>query len=306
MPSKDFRSIVAIAVVVASGALSAQPRPFVVAAYSDGGLVPFARFADGRWVNTWPMPSDSDVRVLPLAEIPTTWLGRPVPRQWTFWPASGSRRRVTVVGTRRGNGVGGGCTQPAVLTMDQTPVEESRGLAVDTDQVVEAVRRVPRSSTEWRHLEPVIDSAVRDNERRLVEIGSLNRPWQQEALAEVNVFQAPLSIDTVYRPVADTSPILYYFEAVRSANRKNASLLRLKVSGWVRPDSNGRFTAFALFGSVFDDDGMWSMTPLAIVRLAGHVFWIAALSRYESSSFVIRDVSPNAIRDVLTSDNGGC
>jgi hypothetical protein len=190
--------------------------------------------------------------------------------------------------------------------MDQTLVEESRGLAVDTDQVVEAVRRVPPSSAEWRHLEPVIDSAVRDHERRLVEIGSIDRTWQQEALAEVNIFQAPLTIETVYRQVADTSPVLYYFEAVRSANRKNSSLLSLKVSGWVRRDSNGRTSAFALFGSVFDDEGMWSMTPLAIVRLAGRVFWITAVTRYESSSFVIRDVSPRAIRDVLTSDNGGC
>ena len=93
---------------------------------------------------------------------------------------------------------------------------------------------------------------------------------------------------------------------MRSAKRSNASLLSLKVSGWVRLDSNGRTSAFALFGSVFDDEGTWSVTPLAIVRVAGRVFWITAVSRYESSSFVIRDVSPSAIRDVLTSDNGGC
>lgn len=79
-----------------------------------------------------------------------------------------------------------------------------------------------------------------------------------------------------------------------------------KVSGWVRPDPNGRTSAFALFGRVFDDEGMWTMTPLAIVRLAPRVFWITAVTLYESSSFVIRDVSPSAIRDVLTSDNGGC
>jgi hypothetical protein len=306
MPVKTPASIVVMAIVVASAALSAQPRPFVVAAYSDGGLVPFARFTGARWVNTWPMPAESDVPVPPLAEIPTIWLGKPVPRQWSFWPASGSRRPVTVVGARRGSGTGGGCTQPAVLTMDQTLDSESRGLAVDTDQVVEAIRRVQPSSAEWRHLEPVIHAAVRANERRLVAIGPINRPWQQEALTEVDVFQAPLAIEAVYRPVADASPILYYFEAVRSANRRNGSLLSMKVSGWVRPDPNGRTSAFQLFGRVFDDEAMWTMTPLAIVRLAQRVFWITAVTHYESSSFVIRDVSASAIRDVLTSDNGGC
>jgi hypothetical protein len=299
-------SAVAIAVVAASAVLSAQVRPFVVAAYSDGGLVPFARFTGTRWVNTWPTPDESDVRVPPLAEVPTTWLGKPVPRQWTFWPASGNRRSVTVVGTRRGDGTGGGCTQPAVLTMDQTLGSESQGLAIATDQLIEAVRRVQPSTPEWRHLEPVIDAAVRTNERRLVASKPFNRAWQQEALAEVDVFQAPLTIETVYRPVADASPVLYYFEAVRSANRRNGSSLTMKVSGWVRPEANGGLAAFALFGNVFDDEATWTVTPLAIVRIAERVFWITGVGGYESYSFVIRDVSPTAIRDVLTSDNGGC
>jgi hypothetical protein len=110
----------------------------------------------------------------------------------------------------------------------------------------------------------------------------------------------------VYRPVADTSPVLYYFEAVRRANRKNGSVLSLKVSGWLRRDSAGRTSAFALFGSVFSEDGTWSVMPLAIVRVAGRVFWITLATGYESASFVIRDVSPSAVRAVLTSDNGGC
>jgi hypothetical protein len=153
------RQVWFVALAVASAALSVQPRSFVVAAYSYGGLVPFARFAGGRWVNTWPAPRESDVPVPPLSEIPTTWLGKSVPREWTFWPSSGIRRRMTVVGTRRGRGTGGGCTQPAVLTMGQTVGEETRGLAVDTDQVLGAVRLVSASSAEWRDYEPVIDSA---------------------------------------------------------------------------------------------------------------------------------------------------
>jgi hypothetical protein len=110
----------------------------------------------------------------------------------------------------------------------------------------------------------------------------------------------------VYGPVAEASSAIYYFEAVRRANRKDGSMLSLKVGGWLRRDSNDHTSAFALSGSVVEDESMWSVTPLAIVRVAGRVFWVATDARYESSSFIIRDVSPGAVRDVLTTDNGGC
>jgi len=306
MPVKTLGSTIAMVVVAASAVLSAQVRPFVIAAYSDGGLVPFARFTGTNWVNTWPTPDEANVRVPPLAEAPATWLGKAIPRQWIFWPEAGGRRSITVVGTRRGDGTGGGCSVPAVLATAEPLGPESRGLAVDTNQPIEPVRRVELSSPEWRRLEPVIDSAVRTNERRLITIRPHNRAWQAEQLAEVDVFQAPLTIDRVYRPVADAVPVVYYFEAVRTATRKNGTPLTMKVSGWVRPDATGGLAAFALLGSVYDDEGMWDVMPLAIVHVAQRVFWITSVGHWESSSFVIREVSPTAVRDVLTTDNGGC
>jgi len=193
-----------------------------------------------------------------------------------------------------------------MLTVSDATGREETGLAVDNDQVLEQVREVEATSAEWRRLQPVVETTVRANERRLASIEPSNPAWQREVLATTHLFDAPLTVETLYRSASHTSPVLYYFEAVRTVSRTDGLSISAKVSGWLRPDRGGRLSAFALTGSVYDEEGMWSLTPLAVVRLAGRVFWITNVSHYESSEYVIRDVSPTAVRRVLTAYGGGC
>src|SRR5207344_1730067 len=64
----------------------ATPRALVVAVDEGGTLLPVARYAAGRWLNTWPEPDEDSKPVPALADVPRAWLGRVVPSEWTLWP----------------------------------------------------------------------------------------------------------------------------------------------------------------------------------------------------------------------------
>src|SRR5688572_485823 len=61
----------------------ADETPFVVGVTSwNGSIEVLGRFDGMRWVNTWPEVDEPSRPVPRLADMPTAWLGKPVPREW--------------------------------------------------------------------------------------------------------------------------------------------------------------------------------------------------------------------------------
>src|ERR1039457_3238471 len=119
----------------------AQPGSFIVGVVqirSAGDLVqlePIARFTGTEWANTWPEPAEDDVPVPELSNVPTSWLGKPVPRDWTLPFIEGGTTTAIALRTLREKG---GCSSPVVLQLSKTPDQMRRdghllGLAVDTN-----------------------------------------------------------------------------------------------------------------------------------------------------------------------------
>src|SRR5262245_39635304 len=120
-------SLVAVCLVTVTSASQSTSRPFTVGYLRTvdkvGMLEVVARFTGEKWVNTWEGWGDMKTPALPLERIPGSWLGKPVPREWTAWASDGRSRRVRVVGTARGPA----CEAPTVLTLapgDAGPVDQ--------------------------------------------------------------------------------------------------------------------------------------------------------------------------------------
>jgi len=285
--------------------------PFMVAAAIPGetgayALVPIARFTGSAWVNTWPRPEDGGTPIPSLANIPTSWLGKPVPTTWTLRVGLGVSTKVSVVGTTRSPV---GCSSPvalAVARLDGGPTNLSRapdvGVALDTDQVLEDVHTIQTGDQEWIRLRPAIDQAVRANQDRLVGENSDSR--MVEVLPQIDA--APVILEHLSRPASDTSPLIYYFEAVRQAVGRNGATWGVNLRGWIRQDAGGQWSVFDLSGGTFVDDKRWSARPLGLFRLANGVFWVMEIGGYENLAFAIDEVSSAGSRRLVTAEAGGC
>jgi hypothetical protein len=85
----------------------ADETSFVVGVTSwNGSIEVLGRFDGMRWVNTWPEVDEPSRPVPPLADMPTAWLGKPVPREWRVWMRGQDSFPRLVTHARRGLGQG--------------------------------------------------------------------------------------------------------------------------------------------------------------------------------------------------------
>src|SRR5678816_3808075 len=97
MRSKRLLWVLALAALYTVGPIAAVQRqmaptagPFVLGLVRWNGAIEIVgRFTGQTWVNTWPVPAEFPVPVPAIDDVPDTWLGRPVPRQWTIWSKAG-------------------------------------------------------------------------------------------------------------------------------------------------------------------------------------------------------------------------
>ena len=296
----------------AQGAAAPTASAFVVGLTRwSGGIEIVGRYTGERWVNTWPPPVEPGGPVPALAQIPAAWLAKSVPRDWHVWGRDGASFVMRVNGTRRGVGESQGCTQPLVLTLD-TPTGVPRDffddlIAIDTPQPVERVEPVLREGTEWLRLEPVIRSAVLARQAAMLSGGE----WTADVRARVA--SAPVRVESLIRASrADLPLFAYYFSATKRIEH-DGSTLGFVVSGWIlavgsgpESPSNARTSNVKARRFGGEEDSGRALEPLAIFRVGTRVFWLVSVPGYEWVTFVFVEVTPANVRDVLTTDGGGC
>ena len=283
-------------------------QPFVVAIVERGsdwaGLQPVARFTGSGWVNTWPDPEGRDAPVPDFLQLPTSWLGKPVPRQWVLWSMSGAHMRGRVVAARRAEG----CSGPIALVLQKTKATEPEKLrgfrvAVDSNQPVEGFRPVTTADPEWNALQPAVAETFRAHESSVENSGSL--PLGSSSTARL--ITVPVTIESLMRPVSASGPVVYYFEATKRLPINRA--LGVSVAGWLtRSSARGPWTAFDVSGRVLSRDSapVPVRTPIGLFRVLGRVYWLMRITDYEGSDTTLYDVSAAGTREILTTGGGGC
>jgi hypothetical protein len=299
-------------VPVAQSEQSETTSSFILGAAHQAPLLsiePFARFTGTGWVNSWPPADEGKTLVPALDRVPLRWLAKPVPREWTLWPTTGAPIKAAVTGIAREDG---GCTAPLVLTMASTPAldiafADDNGpplIAVDTQQLVEGVRRVKSTDPESRSLTQVIEQAFRANEPRFL-MAPATRSLVEAARQEIDFATLEIETASLSRAARELEPSLYYFEAQKQTTLKSGLLFGIKARGWLRRNGT-TWSAVGLTGAPFDEEGLSSVTPLGIVRVTGRVFWVSLLTYYESMEFAIDEILPQGSRRLLRSGGGGC
>jgi hypothetical protein len=294
-----------------------------VAVDEGGTLLPVARYATGRWLNTWPEPEEDSKPVPALADVPRAWLGRAVPSTWTLWPTGGGPTRVTITGIERS----GGCVVSPKLTLPERrfPPESAfdqvhPGLATTDDGDVRAIEMVAGRSMEaplpaakaiLERIQPVVASLFATQEApamaRALRSGS---PARMLTPAQLPTLEP--AVDWLYRVVGSGAAVLY-FEA---SKRSPAALRdRLTVSGWLRIEGT-TVTPMGIEAYVGFDEELTSAKdaisnvseriPLGVVRAGTQAVWVMEVPSGESTDFVLYDIGPRAAQLLLRVEAGGC
>jgi hypothetical protein len=303
----------------------AAPPAFVLAVDEGGTLLPIARVAGGRWLNTWPEPEEDTKPVPALAAVPRAWLDRPVPSEWTLWPTGGGPTRMTITGTARS----GGCVVSPKLTLPERrfPPEGAYdqvhpGLATTEGGAVRAIEMMA-----GRSMRAPLPAAGAILDRARPVIASLFATHQKEALArapEFAVAQASAPLDTLlasseprlewlYRVVSPGATVVYFEASKRPPPATSYS--RLTVIGWLRIDG-AAVTPIGIETYVGFDESPPEATdlianvsdriPLGVVRAGPQDVWVMETPSGESHAFVLYDVGSRAARRLLRVDAGGC
>jgi hypothetical protein len=284
--------------------------------------LPVARYAAGRWLNTWPEPDEDSKPVPALADVPRAWLGRAVPSEWTLWAIGGGATRVNIAGTVRS----GGCVVSPKLTLPERryPPEGAfdqvhPGLATTEGGDVRAIEMVagrsmkeplPAAAAILERIQPVIVSLFATHERQAM---ARARTFGQhsEALGKAGLRTLPPKVEWLYRVESPGITVLY-FEA---SKRPRGSLQRLTVWGWLRIDGTA-VTPMGVEAYVGSDEEPLPATdsianvsdriPLGVVRGGTQDVWVMETPSGETNAFVLYDVGTTSARMLLRADAGGC
>jgi hypothetical protein len=297
----------------AAAALAGQVQAPLIVAYvvSDGELVPIARYDGTAWQNTWPAPIEHDtpLPVRTVDEIPTAWLGQPVPLTWTAWSqATEKQQRVTVTGVDRD----GSCFQAITLATSFKPDPPSDGLAFNRPTTVDAIVDLEQSSPGRgpfrREVAPHFRTAI--TKAVLPQPGSeQSEPGAKVlALARADKFaDATIVVQTVFR---DPRFPAFFIEAQRHFGgiATDTDYDALSYRGWFRRDRAGALIPISASVAAFStaEGRLPRYTPIGILRLGAGSIWAMSEWGIESQTIVLFDVSAKGVRKLTSADVSGC
>ncbi len=316
-----------MAVASLLGAAPSAPPTFVVAIVrTDGRLVPFAGWNGTGWERVWPgadeaIPPRIDVETgLPapaeIDAVPSVWSkrGEPVPPAWRVRPAAGGRLiRARVRGAEIVAAHCGGQVALATDLPDPTANEEELfriglegrfGLAVDGPSAAIAIEHVSRAAPLWKEARQVVRAGFDAREKAKAEVSGRPLPRYQPT--------PPVQLLSLRRQAgAPRAPL--YFEAERSYPTgpffaDTTCPTRSVMSGWLVRSDAGALTLLDPKVFVTDCDGKETNTlfPLGAVRAGTRSYWVMQEHGWEDETFVLLEVGPSHVKEVMRVEGGGC
>ena len=271
---------------IASASVQQVVEDTVLAVVTYSHLLPIARLSADGWVDTWPGSEEEEVPVPALNDIPTAWLGRRVPTEWTVWFTAGGSTRVLINGTQRY----GGCQSPPALTMTRPQAVPSGafddihlGIATNTAQIVHSLRALPPNSRPVRARAAI-------------------------ATAAKQVVGRDHGISSMYESGAGQNTVYYYeTREAKLPGRDWPSLVR----GWLRRNAQGTLRGVGAEIHACGYDGPVArphscLIPLGVLRQPDHELWVMERPQGETHAFELWKITPATAERILVADAGGC
>jgi hypothetical protein len=284
---------------------------------SDGVLLPFAAYDDGKWSTPWPhavgIPEGGLVD-LPanLGAVPDRWYGKEVPSTWRLW-ARGADAPVTLapvapvllrLGIARRLGLRTDYkVPPARLPPPFVLPFPKEGLAVGGDVPVQGIPTVSRNAPEWKQFPEKLRADLDKAEERAIRALRSGAGWKHPFNASIRN-EAPITLEAWYTSeLPEPGHAVSYIEAVKEyplVAEDEGCGLQTFFSGWVHHDARDTRvnTAFKAVVAYCDREKASYMLPLGRVMLKNRMHWIFQMSGHDHEWYAVAEITPGRVRYV--------
>jgi len=292
------------------------PRPadrvLVALVRSEGVLVPFVEYADGRWNNAGAAAGTSQ------AAVPAVWFvrGGAAPREWSVVLANGARRAAQANSATL---VQSHCSPQWGLLSDigdqPLPLNTLRrqvGAAISGPATLDGFETLDRAAPDVARLSAaVLRTFDRDEDAALARWTASGKGKLQPVIERHSI---PFAIEAAYRSRITVSGQRLAYLRVSRTHRESASpsspCTHVSVlDAWIFEDDQGRPTIATTSRFVLTDCArrdVRTSVPFGIVRIDGRAF-IASVDYYgESEDYRISAVGGETVRGIVSTFGGGC
>jgi hypothetical protein len=287
-------------------------RVLVALVRSEGVLIPFVEYAEGRWNNAGAAAGTSQ------AAVPAVWFvrGGAAPRDWSVMLATGARRAAQANSATL---VQSHCSPQWGLLSDigdqPLPLNTLRrqvGVAVTGSATVDGFETLDRAAPEVARLSvAVLGTFDRDEDAALARWTAAGKGRLQPVIERHAI---PFAIEAAYRSrITVSGQRLVYLRVSRTHRESGAASSPCThvsvLDAWIFEDEQGRPTIATTSRFVMTDCARRDVrtgVPFGIVRVDGRAF-VASVDYYgESEEYRISAVGGETVRSIVSTFGGGC
>lgn len=287
-------------------------RVLVALVRSEGVLIPFVEYAEGRWNNAGAAAGTSQ------AAVPAVWFvrGGAAPRDWSVMLATGARRAAQANSATL---VQSHCSPQWGLLSDigdqPLPLNTLRrqvGVAVTGSATVDGFETLDRAAPEVARLSvAVLGTFDRDEDAALARWTAAGKGRLQPVIERHAI---PFAIEAAYRSRITVSGQRLVYLRVSRTHRESAAASSpcthvSVLDAWIFEDEQGRPTIATTSRFVMTDCARRDVrtgVPFGIVRVDGRAF-VASVDYYgESEEYRISAVGGETVRSIVSTFGGGC
>lgn len=294
---------------------------------SDGVLIPYAIYENGKWSSSWPETGEEnyDLKIKTLSDVPREWLGNfsHIPRQWFVTELNGGVKIITV-------------TQPAYysshcegnwgLKTDYPPVVSAYGhtpkvgLALNTKlNVYPAINKQNLSANSLiinfvkEHFERAESVEIQKKQKENSPVGN-RLAYSGHRINAEQRNKVSISIVDLYQiKTVPNKESIYYFIAGRKYKKpkdfSDSSCEGISYyTGFIRHRAGDDYNILKHNFFITDCDMKYviNSTPLGIVKIQEQLFLFRENTYYESEAYFIDLIKDNQMIEVFSSFGGGC
>jgi hypothetical protein len=287
----------------------------------DGVIVPFTRYARGKWTNPWALsPYSQPHEPKTIADLTLPWYKSTVSASMKWFVAIASQPMMNV-NTSKSVQVCSHCQKVWGLPTDYAKSTQAGpnecvvniGVAISQHKQVLKREQLTNASPEYRQIAEFVTPRFNQAESKTLSGPSIQQYAAQLPRAEART-KVQLSVRRLYRfHDSGNGRTLFYFEVSKEyakppqahdAGCNNISMF----AGWVVRNPNGKLfllnSQFLPTDCDMKDSGL--IWPLAIIKVDDLVFAVCEEDGYEGESYLILEIRRRAVRQVLETYSGSC